>query len=136
MFNCFKTQKTILTFECPICITECVRNQFILETCKHTICFDCIHSMYQNKNIHEWCNKCPLCREPFTHNDIKLINKNIKIENNLSVLISKINSKNPLMASVIQYHSKNIPNILEQASAINDFYEGKIDYARMRSIAI
>ena len=76
-----------------------------------------------------------LCREPFTHNDIQNIDQNIQIENKLSVLIPKIKSKNPLMASVIQYHSNNIPNIVEQAIAINDFYEGNIDYARMRSIA-
>jgi len=56
-------KNNLLTFECPICMNECVGNQLTLDTCKHTVCFECIHSMYRNKNIFKYFNvsKCKTC---------------------------------------------------------------------------
>ena len=46
--------------ECPVCYRG-MNHPFVLNNCKHIVCFDCMDTMYKNINKYEWFNKCPIC---------------------------------------------------------------------------
>lgn len=126
--------------ECPVCL-ECFdqyqKRKINLETCEHSVCFNCIRLMVINKEKKQWFHKCPLCRVNFTQQELqryKITYKNENASQELDKLINNIGRINPMMGDVIR-SMRNVPDIVEQANAINMFFSGQISYAEMRALA-
>jgi len=66
--NAGKEEKDHYDSECAVCYDELEGdNACVLRKCQHVLCGDCLVAIEQNKG---GVGHCPLCRNPFTKNDI------------------------------------------------------------------
>jgi hypothetical protein len=61
---------------CPICSKEYhVEKKIRLQDCNHELCFECMYTMFLNRNDKVWCRFCPVCRKSFTVKDYSYMKK-------------------------------------------------------------
>lgn len=119
--------------ECGICFE--MNESINLENCTHEICKNCLINLCSDKYFIK--KQCPFCRIELSENDIdKYRNNEFIVEPKIRELLHRIFSKDPTWISVYGIVKSSISEneAIDQFGAIDEFYQGKIDYATMRSL--
>ena len=127
--------------ECTVCMCEYNdddRRKCVIDQCKHDVCIKCMCALCMNADKYEWCTKCPLCRTPISSQDRIKYKYGTTRENctDLDTIIERLKQivEDPTIACAIQ-RVRNQPDAVQQATAIEDFYNGRISYMEMRMLA-
>ena len=108
--------------ECPICLET---KLLITPMCKHKLCSLCIGYLCSSDCQLE--KKCPICRKSYSLNEI------------LSYCELRPKSINYEMHEIFKQKIKDLNSKSQieevQLNAIDNFFNGKIDYAQMRRLA-
>ena len=139
-------EKNTLVWTCSICMEDVIiEDKITLKGCNHNVCVHCLYIMMIYREQHLWCNWCPLCRTKLTREDDELIILKHKqyspdfVNKRLMIIIQKMKTKDPYIRVAYELVASssciNEDEKTKQLEALYNFYEGKINYGRMRELA-
>lgn len=148
MFNiCKKFEDQILNQviimekgSCNVCTNEKLLQR--LKTCDHGICTDCINYLCSDSCPVTIRNKCPICHTLFNKDNIATHHYNYNVNNcnttsktrEIETALARIYQHDPSFRHIFHHLNTRIgkEDTSHQILILDEFFEGKIDYAQMR----